>query len=130
MLVLTVRTDNPEAEVGLFEDGSPLSLQSWLAHRKLSVQLPGKITDVLQSHGKSLANLNGIVVFQGPGSFTGLRIGLTIANALAYGRRIPIVATMGDGWIKTGIERLQAGEDDRITLPHYGAEAHITLPKR
>jgi tRNA threonylcarbamoyladenosine biosynthesis protein TsaB len=130
MLALTIRTDNPEAEIGLYQDGNKLVCDTWHAHRELSITLLQHIEDLLESQHKTLKDLNGIVCFQGPGSFTGLRIGLTVADALVYGLSLPIVATMEDAWIQTGLERLQAGEDDRIALPHYGAPVHITQQKK
>lgn len=130
MLALSLRTDNPEAEVGLFKDGKQLAYKTWHAHRELSTTLHRQIEDLLQSHGASLQDLNGIVCFQGPGSFTGLRIGLTVADTLAYSLAIPIVATMEEDWLQAGLARLHAGKDDRIALPHYGAPVHITLPKK
>jgi tRNA threonylcarbamoyladenosine biosynthesis protein TsaB len=130
MLVLTIRTDNPDAEVGLFKDGKKLAYETWPAHRELSTTLHRKIEDLLKGGGKALQDLNGIVCFQGPGSFTGLRIGLTVADTLAYSLQLPIVAAMEDDWIQTGLDRLKAGEDDRIALPHYGAPVHITPQKK
>ena len=130
MLVLSIRTDNPEAEVGLFKDDEQLAYETWHAHRELSTTLHRKIEDLLKSQDASLQDLGGIVCFQGPGSFTGLRIGLTVADTLAYSLPIPIVAAMEEGWLQTGLARLHAGEDDRIALPHYGAPVHITLPKK
>lgn len=130
MLILSIRTDKPEAELGLFDEQNSLDYVTWEAHRELSKTLHQKIDGLLSTNGKTLDDLEGIVCFQGPGSFTGLRIGLTVANALAYGKQLPIVATMEDDWIKIGIDRLHAGEDDRITLPHYGSEAHITQPRK
>jgi tRNA threonylcarbamoyladenosine biosynthesis protein TsaB len=38
-------------------------------------------------------DIEGVVCFKGPGSFTGLRIGLTVGNALAYAQNIPVVAS-------------------------------------
>jgi tRNA threonylcarbamoyladenosine biosynthesis protein TsaB len=130
MLVLTIRTDNPDAEIGLYEDSNKLTYDTWHAHRELSTTLLQHIEDLLKGQNKTLKDLNGIVCFQGPGSFTGLRIGLTVADALVYGLQLPIVAAMEDNWIETGLERLQAGEDDRIALPHYGAPVHITQQKK
>lgn len=129
MLILTIRTDNPDAEVGLYEDAVQLGYEVWPAHRELSVTLHGKIDAMLKGHSRSLKDLGGIVCYKGPGSFTGLRIGLTVADSLAYGLTIPIVSATDD-WIRQGIARLQKGEDERIALPHYGAPVHITLPKR
>lgn len=130
MLIVTIRTDKPEAEIGLFDGQKQLAYQKWQAHRELSTTLHSKIEEMLKSQGKILQDINGLVCFQGPGSFTGLRIGLTVADAMAYGLSLPIVATMEESWIEKGIERLMAGEDDQVALPHYGAPVHITLPKK
>ncbi len=130
MLILTIRTDNPEAEVGLYDGEKQLDYQKWMAHRQLSDTLHHKIEDLLTAHGKTWQDVAGIVAFEGPGSFTGLRIGLTVANALSYGIEIPVVATKGDNWITQGIHRLQAGEQDEIALPYYGKDANITTPRK
>lgn len=52
--------------------------------RKQSEMLPGVIGELLARHGVKLEALEGLVVGLGPGSFTGLRIGLASAKALAY----------------------------------------------
>jgi tRNA threonylcarbamoyladenosine biosynthesis protein TsaB len=129
MIVLTIRTDSPEAQIGLYDGTTQLAYEAWPAHRELAATLHLKIAALLKSQDKQLKDVAGIVCFQGPGSFTGLRIGLTVADVLAYGLTLPIVATMGEGWIEKGISRLHAGEDDRIALPHYGAPVHITARK-
>jgi tRNA threonylcarbamoyladenosine biosynthesis protein TsaB len=130
MLVLTIRTDKPEAEIGLFEDSVQQAYTKWYAHRELSVTLHQKIQDLLASVSRTAAEVDGIVGFAGPGSFTGLRIGLTVANALAYSLQKPVVASSGEDWIITGINRLQNGESIGIALPEYGAPVHITQQKR
>jgi len=130
MLILTIRTDHPEAEVGLFEDQKQLAYSTWHAHRELSVSLHKKIIDLLQKQDKELVDVQGIIGFAGPGSFTGLRIGLSVANALAYGLDIPIVASNVDTWVKEGINRLQSGDNVRIAVPEYGALPHITVQRK
>lgn len=77
-----------------------------------------------------LHNVTGIGVMKGPGSFTGLRIGLTVANTLADSLAIPIVGAHGEGWQEEALARLDAGENDRIVMPEYGSEAHITQPRK
>ena len=130
MLIITIRTDKPEAEVGLYEDHSRLAYKIWHAHRELSVTLHQKILDVLSSQSKGLSDIKAIAAFAGPGSFTGLRIGLTVADTLAYAERIPVVATTGEDWIEQAITRLLAGENETIALPQYGAPANITVQKK
>ncbi len=129
MLSITIRTDKPEAEIGLYDGNRQLAYEVWLAHRQLAETIHKKIDAMLQSQQKTLQALEGIVVFQGPGSFTGLRIGITIANALAYSLQVPLVATMDPSWLETGLAKLQTGANDKSAIPEYGAPPHITLPK-
>lgn len=130
MLLLTIRTDKPEAEIGLYQDHDKLEYEVWQAHRELSVTIHKKIAAILERQAKTLQDLDGIICFAGPGSFTGLRIGLTVANALAYAQNIPIVATTKDTWVDDGITKLQAGENMKIVLPEYGSPVHITTQKK
>lgn len=130
MLILAVRTDKPEAEIGLFDGRTQLSFEIWYAHRELSVTLHQKIADIFAKHKKEFQDLEGIVAFKGPGSFTGLRIGLTVCNSLAYSLGIPMVGSQGEDWITDGIDRILAGKDDAIVLPEYGSPVHITTQKK
>ncbi|MDB5185069.1 MAG: hypothetical protein JWN38_877 [Candidatus Saccharibacteria bacterium] len=130
MLLLTIRTDKPEAELGLYEDTTQLSYYTWPAHRELAETIHVKIRDLLADQSKELHDVAAIVVFQGPGSFTGLRIGIATANALADGLGVPVVAEMSDDWVGKGIGRLLNGEADQVALPEYGAAPHITPQKK
>ena len=98
--------------------------------RTLARDMLAYLRDRLAEHGKTLADITGIGARSGPGSFTGLRIGLTVLNTLAHEQHIPIVGAMGDDWRTACLERLAHGEDDNIVLPQYGAAAHITQPKK
>ena len=130
MLILTIRTDKPEAEIGLFDDDTQLAYHTWQAHRELSMTIHRKLNELLESQGKKLRDIEGVICFKGPGSFTGLRMGLSVGNALAYSLGAPIVGTMGEAWIEKGISELLENHDDHLALPEYGAEAHITVQKK
>ena len=130
MIILTIRTEKPEAEIGLYDGSKQLVYETWHAHRELAETLHGKVEALLKSQQLDWPSLQGIVCFQGPGSFTGLRIGLTVANALSDSYHLPVIASQDPGWLENGIERLLHGEDDKLALPYYGADAHITLPKK
>ena len=130
MIILTLRTDKPEAQIGLYDGNTQLGYEVWQAHRQLAETLHRKIADLLKLYSKTLKDIDGIICFQGPGSFTGLRIGLTVANTLAYALEVPIVAAQEPAWLEAGLTRLQAGENDKIALPFYGADAHITPQKK
>lgn len=130
MIILTIRTDKPAAEVGLYDGDLQLAYETWQAHRELSVTIHKKIDEILARQNKSLHNIQGIVCFQGPGSFTGLRIGFSVANALSAALDVPIVARQDPQWLERGIAGLLAGQNDRLALPEYGSEAHITQQKK
>lgn len=130
MLILTIRTDKPEAEIGLYSNEDQVNYLTWQAHRELSKTIHVKLSEQLASADVSLNDLKGIVVFKGPGSFTGLRIGLSVANALAYSLRIPIVGRTGEDWIDQGIKALKENVNEETVLPEYGALPHITQQKK
>jgi tRNA threonylcarbamoyladenosine biosynthesis protein TsaB len=130
MLVLTLRTDNPEAEIGLYDGTDRLEHIQWHAHRQLAETIHLKINELLEARQKELKDIQGAVVLKGPGSFTGLRIGLTVANALADSLNIPICGqTVHSEWQSLGIKRLLNGENEKLILPEYGSPPHITKPK-
>jgi len=126
-MILVLKTDQDPTEICLLnDDGKIIAEKKWNAERSLAKNLLGEIEKLVDDW----TNLTGIVVFQGPGSFTGLRIGITTANALAYSLNIPIVGTNGENWRTKGSEKLKNGQNDKIVLPEYGAPPHITTPKK
>lgn len=130
-MLLGIRTDGPLVQLVLCDfDGGIIERVDWQADRALARYLLKRLAELLERHGTSFANLEGLVVFKGPGSFTGLRIGLSVMNTLAYSQKIAIVGTSGDGWLADGLKRLRLGENDQVVLPDYGAEARITLPRK
>jgi tRNA threonylcarbamoyladenosine biosynthesis protein TsaB len=130
MIILTLRTDKPEAEIGIYDGEKQLTYETWQAHRELAETVHKKIAEVLNMLSIPLEDVEGIICFKGPGSFTGLRIGLTVANALAYAQNIPVVARQDPNWLEQGVKVLLAGQNDKIALPEYGAPAHTTTPKK
>jgi tRNA threonylcarbamoyladenosine biosynthesis protein TsaB len=128
MLILTIRTDKPEAELGLYEDATRLNYIVWPAHRQLAETIHLKIKGLLDAKRKKLEEITAIVYFKGPGSFTGLRIGSSVANALAEAGHVKVVGSKNENWIDAGIKRLMSNQNDKVATPEYGAEPHITSP--
>ena len=117
MIILTLRTDKPEAEIALYDSEKVIAQETWQAHRKLAETIHTKIEELLQDQQKDWKDLGGIVVYEGPGSFTGLRIGISTANAIAYSLKIPIVALGSDDWAVKGVHRLLGGAVIFASLP-------------
>ena len=130
MIILALRTDKPEAELYLYDGDKKLAGIERQAHLKLAETIHQQIKKVLMLQGLSLQQIKGIAIYKGPGSFTGLRIGMSVANALAYARAIPIVAKGGDDWLAQSIKALRAGKNDKIATPRYGAPARVTKPRK
>ena len=128
-MILLLDTSTPECRL-TFVDGDWRYDATWEANRDLAKGLLGYIQSQLESQGKTWKSLTGLGVFKGPGSFTGLRIGITVLNTISYSEGIPIVGETGEAWQKNAVERLLAGESDKIVLPEYGGEANITQPRK
>lgn len=130
-MLLGINTSTKTANLCLYDNsGRRLDEKNWEADRQLAKELLGQIESFLHKQGATFTDLTGLFVFRGPGSFTGLRIGLTVMNTIAFSENIPIVGVGGDNWCETALTRLASGENDQVVLPEYGAEARITKPKK
>ena|GEM_PF-30546 len=158
-MILAIKTAGDPTEIYLLNDSGEIVRQKvWNAERRLAHDLLGEIEELLTTCHPELVSgsteynvdsehpekseifhgfqndkwgiLSDIIVFRGPGSFTGLRIGITTANTIAYARNVPIVDTTGENWRENGLEKLKQNENDQIVMPEYGAEPNITKPKK
>lgn len=128
-MILLLDTSTPICKLTLV-DGDGLINREWHADRELAKGLLGYLKAQLREHGKTWNDLDGIGVFQGPGSFTGLRIGITVLNTIADSQSIPIVGGTGETWQAEVLGKLREGMDDKIVLPVYGGEANVTKPRK
>lgn len=89
-VILSINTANSKAiQVGLTIDGQEHQKQQSLDTRRAQVVLP-LIDQLVHENKLTLQDLTEIQVNPGPGSFTGLRVGITIANTLAFLLKIPV----------------------------------------
>lgn len=103
---------------------------SWDANRDMARGLLKFITDCLAKHNATIRDVVGWGAMRGPGSFTGLRIGITTINTLGEFLQVPIVGEAGDTWQEKALTRLQRGETDTLITPDYGRPARITAPRK
>lgn len=128
-MIVLVDTSSAVCVLVLVIDGKQYEYE-WQADRRLAKELLAFLRDRLSEHAATVHNITGIGVMRGPGSFTGLRIGMTVLNTLAESVSVPIVGVTGDDWRQVALQRLDSGENDRLVLPEYGADAHITKPRK
>lgn len=91
MFVLGIEAATPVAGVAVVEDGRILAERLVNNRRTHSVNLLPMIKAVIEEAGITPQDINGVAVSAGPGSFTGLRIGMTTAKTLAWIWQIPVI---------------------------------------
>lgn len=128
-MILALDTSTPVCHFILL-DGDQRYEYDWDIGRDLADGLIGYIRQQLADHGVSWQDITAIAVYKGPGSFTGLRIGLTVMNTVADTMSIPIVGETGDDWVDKAVGRLNNGENERLVMPMYGSEPNITTPRK
>jgi tRNA threonylcarbamoyl adenosine modification protein YeaZ len=127
--ILAIDTSGTNALVALAEaDGTLLTERRWVAGYRHGEELLTRIDEMLSTASVPLAGLGGIVVGTGPGAFTGLRVGLATAKALARGLGVPIAgvptseALLRAAGLAGGFEGTQAvlllpaGPSDRVVV--------------
>jgi len=125
-MILAIQTADATTRLAIYDPknpGQPAEHIHWESGRQLADQLLTRIAELTASY-----TLTGVIIFSGPGSFTSLRIGHTVANALADSLNIPVAGATGDDWAQTAIKSLASTPTGHPALPHYGADANITPP--
>jgi tRNA threonylcarbamoyl adenosine modification protein YeaZ len=114
---------------GLPPTGAPDAQASWVAGRRHGETLMPTIDRLLGQSGVRRADLAGIVVGTGPGTFTGLRVGLATAKGLAHGLGIPIVGISSGAALLAADAAGQAGSRDGGPVEAAGSpDAALILP--
>lgn len=80
---------NEKIIVGLISNGKELKIEHRIDRRKAQAVLP-MVDDIVKKQSVLLSDLASIRVNTGPGSFTGVRVGISVANALSFALNVPI----------------------------------------
>lgn len=91
MIVLGIETSTDVCSVGLAQEGKPLREERVVEERIHSEKLLSLVQHLLSSEQIVMSQISAIAVSIGPGSFTGLRIGLSTAKGLCYALNLPLV---------------------------------------
>ena len=135
MKLLAIDTSGPVCGVAVMKDGAIVYEASAINKMTHSVNLLPMIDTAMQSAGMTIAELDRIAVVSGPGSFTGVRIGVSTVKGLAHAHNTPCVAVDALECMAAG-----AGEFQGVICPIqdaragqvYGAafEAGVARPER
>ena len=109
-------------------DGSPIAVTTWEAGRTHGEQLLPAIGRLTGEANLRRSRIRAVVVGTGPGAFTGLRVGIATAKALAHELRVPIAGVStaaalldASGAGPNGVLLLPAGPNDRTVIRAGGA---------
>lgn len=91
-LILCIETGTEVCSVALSSNGSLLALRESGEGRAHASNLAVYIQEILEEHSLECSDLSAVAVSMGPGSYTGLRIGSSMAKGICYSESIPLIA--------------------------------------
>ncbi len=89
-LVLAIDTSTPAVTAGVVADGALLAERVSIDARAHAERITPNVLAALADAGRSMADLDAVVVGCGPGPFTGLRVGMATASAYGHALGIPV----------------------------------------
>lgn len=140
---LLIDTSTNFANIGLADEKKIIVSYSWDSRKNLSETLLVEIEKLFKKIKFEPEELSGIIIYLGPGSYTGLRVGVTTANTFAYSLKIPIVGIKGKSFGKekfelaemkpqdlqklftSGLGEIQNKKAGESVTPFYGKEPNI-----
>lgn len=107
-MILGLDTSTEILGLALLKEGRVVQSLSLAVGRRHSEMLPSALDSFLTEAGAKVTDLTGLAVSIGPGSFTGLRVGLSFAKGLAHALELPIVGvptllTLARGFASKGL---------------------------
>ncbi|MEO8794948.1 MAG: tRNA (adenosine(37)-N6)-threonylcarbamoyltransferase complex dimerization subunit type 1 TsaB [Daejeonella sp.] len=91
-LILLLETATPNCSVALAENGVVLAFKELNEQNVHASHITLFVEEVMKDVGKKYSELNAIAISKGPGSYTGLRIGVSTAKGLCFALDIPLIA--------------------------------------
>ena len=98
-ILLHINTAMPHAYVALSEDRSILGVKECLEQKEHSSFIHPAIRSLMEEASMTAERLSAVSVMNGPGSYTGLRVGLSAAKGLCYALQIPLICLSTLEWL-------------------------------
>ena len=114
--ILLIETSTALCSVALAEDGAVTAYRESSAPKAHASLTAVFVQEVLEERGLKLADCDAVCVSKGPGSYTGLRVGVSTAKGLCFGAGLPLLAV---GTLDTLVS--QSEEDYRFIIPMIDA---------
>ena len=91
-LILCIETSTTNCSVALAKNGKVVALKENCEGLNHSVLAAPYVDEILKENNIGIEQLDAVAVSMGPGSYTGLRIGVSLAKGLCYGAKIPLIS--------------------------------------
>lgn len=91
-LILCIETSTTSCSIALAKNGQVVALKENNEGLNHSVLAAPYVEEILKEYNIEVENLDAVAVSMGPGSYTGLRIGVSLAKGLCYGAKIPLIS--------------------------------------
>jgi tRNA threonylcarbamoyl adenosine modification protein YeaZ len=102
----------------------PLAISRREVRHRHGTHLLEQIDEALSQAGATAEDVEALVVGTGPGSFTGLRVGLATAKTLAYVRDLPLAGVVSADALRHAAGRVTGGSADAVVVMPAGASDH------
>lgn len=140
---LLIDTSSKKAQIALSNEENIIFNKSWESFGDLSDKLLPNIERMLEKNKIKPEDLSGVITYLGPGTFTGLRIGITVANAFSYSLNIPTIGIKGKGFgeekfeikdlvpmdlnnlLEKGVKKIDKLKGSNIVVPFYGKKPNV-----
>jgi tRNA threonylcarbamoyladenosine biosynthesis protein TsaB len=90
-MLVAIDTSTDYASLALHDGLQVQAERTWKSPRRHTVELAPRLAATLRQLDLSVSHLSGVAVARGPGSFTGLRVGLAVAKGLALSQGLPLI---------------------------------------
>jgi tRNA threonylcarbamoyladenosine biosynthesis protein TsaB len=90
-MLLAVDTSTAQVGLAIYDGSQIISEYAWRSSQRHTVELAPAIFELLKRCGLTMDNIQALGVALGPGSFTSLRVGLSLAKGLALSRHLPLI---------------------------------------
>jgi len=124
--ILFLDTSKDETLIAVFDDRKLLEIISWNGNGELSDTLLAKIELLFRKNHLKLGDISLIAINLGPGSYTGLRIGISTVNAISWSNKIPIRSAK----YENNKLAFLSTETLKSVLPLYAYPPNITKKKK
>ena len=109
--ILLIHTALQTAYAGVAVDGRPVAWRSSPQQKDHAAFLHPAVEAVMKEAGWGMGDLHGVAVAAGPGSYTGLRVGMSAAKGFCYALTLPLVMVDTLEWLAAGV---RAEGDEKV----------------